>query len=54
MNRREFVCGAIAVGLTRYAVPNTDPLNRFRLGVITDEVNRDLAEALKFVNEFGL
>lgn len=54
MNRREFVCGAIAVGLTRYAVPNADPLNRFRLGVITDEVDRDLAEALKFVNEFGL
>jgi sugar phosphate isomerase/epimerase len=31
-----------------------DPVKRFQLGVITDEVNPDLAQALEFVGEFNL
>jgi sugar phosphate isomerase/epimerase len=42
------------MSLTRSSVQAADPLRRFKLGVITDEVNRDLARALEFVKEFGL
>ncbi len=54
MNRREFLCGAMAISLTRGSVQAADPLKRFKLGVITDEVDRDLAQALEFVKEFRL
>jgi len=54
MNRREFLYGAMAMTLTSRMVQAADPLKRFKLGIITDEVNRDLAEALKFVKEFRL
>ena len=54
MNRREFLYGAMAMSLTSRMVQAADPLKRFKLGIITDEVNRDLAEALKFVKEFDL
>jgi sugar phosphate isomerase/epimerase len=54
MNRREFLWGAAAVGLTTCRGPFSDPLKRFKLGVITDEVDRDLGKALEFVKEFNL
>lgn len=54
MNRREFLLTTTAVGLAAGTVQAEDPLKRFKLGVITDEVNRDLGEALKFVQEFNL
>ncbi|UCF37475.1 MAG: sugar phosphate isomerase/epimerase [Acidobacteriota bacterium] len=54
MNRRDFLCSALAAGLLAANLRGEDAVKRFKLGVITDEVDRDLAKALEFVKEFKL
>lgn len=54
MNRRHFLCGALALKVAQAFGGLADPVKRFRLGVITDEVNADLAKALEFAQEFKL
>lgn len=54
MNRRQFLYGVVALSTAKSWLRAADPLERFRLGVITDEVDRDLAKALEFVKEFEL
>lgn len=54
MNRRKFLYGTLCLSLTPALAAIVDPVKRFRLGVLTDEVNPDLAQALEFVREFKL
>ena len=54
MNRRKFLCGTLALSLVQAFGRSTDAAKRFKLGVITDEVDNDLGRALEFVSEFSL
>jgi len=54
MNRRQFLYGTLGLSLASGFAQAADPVKRFKLGVITDEVNNDLAKALEFVREFKL
>ena len=62
MRRRAFlkdmgaVCGGgLAVGgLSRLAISASSPADRFRLGVISDELSQDFEEALRIVKGYGL
>jgi len=54
MRRREFVAGSAAVGMLNALSGWAADVKQFNLGVITDEVTQDFAQALVWVKGFGL
>jgi L-ribulose-5-phosphate 3-epimerase len=54
MKRREFLASAGAMGLLSAMPAWSADVNRFSLGVITDEVTQDLEQALVWAKGFGL
>lgn len=54
MNRREFVGSGVAAALLYGTAAGAADVNRFKLGVITDELTQDFEPALEWVKGFGL
>ncbi len=55
MNRREFLAAVPLCGIAMGALPAwSAPLNKFKLGVIADEVTYDLEKALLWLKKYGL
>jgi L-ribulose-5-phosphate 3-epimerase len=54
MRRREFIASSVAMGLASAMPARSAVVNRFALGVITDEVSQDFEQALLWAKGFGL
>jgi L-ribulose-5-phosphate 3-epimerase len=54
MNRREFVASGAAATLLSTLPGGATDVNRFKLGVITDEITQNFEQAIEWVKGFGL
>jgi len=54
MRRREFISSGAALGMMSALPAGTAEVNRFELGIITDEVSQDFEHALLWAKGFGL